>query len=188
MADNIDEEVSAIKAVLKALEPLVPDARVSVISYVSKRLGIPAANTSETVPNSVGNQPVVGVPSSPVSVPEVHLKDFTKQKNPKSANEMAAIVAYYLAEVVPLSQRKKSVTADDMKTYFKIGDFPLPDLRFTLPNAKNAGYFDALGGGEYQLNAVGHNLVAHSLPRSSGTGSSTRRSIRKKSKKKGSSK
>jgi hypothetical protein len=33
----------------------------------------------------------------------------------------------------------------------------------TLSNAKNAGYLNALGGGQYRLNAVGHNLVAHKL-------------------------
>jgi hypothetical protein len=34
-----------------------------------------------------------------------------------------------------------------------------------LPNAEGAGYFDSLGGGEYRLNAIGYNLVNHSMPR-----------------------
>jgi hypothetical protein len=176
MPEKIDEEVDAIKAVLLALEPLTSDARVSVMDYVSKRLGI-SARVSAELPSTVV-RPLSGAQLLPIAPQEVHLKEFTKQKSPRSANEMAAVVAYYLGELVALPQRKKSITADDIKTYFKIGDFPLPDVRFTLPNAKNAGYFDALGDGEYQLNAVGHNLVAHSLPRS-GTTKSRRAGAKK---------
>ena len=164
MPDNIDSEVNAIKAVLKALESLSPDARQSVIGYVSKRLGIALVRSVEPVRSNVGQTNISfdRLPDSTI----VHLEEFTKQKNPKSANEMAAIVAYYLAELAPVISRKNAVTTEDLKTYFKIGGFPLPaKLRFTLGNAKNAGYFDAIGDGEYQLNAVGHNLVAHSLPR-----------------------
>jgi hypothetical protein len=35
MSDNFDDEVSAIQTALKALEPLSPDARSSVIEYVT---------------------------------------------------------------------------------------------------------------------------------------------------------
>jgi hypothetical protein len=56
----------------------------------------------------------------------------------------------------------------------------LPEqIRVTLPNAKAAGYFDAAGEGEYKLNAVGHNLVVHSMPRGAGaTGKVIRRRTR----------
>jgi hypothetical protein len=178
MAENIDDEVNAIKVVLRALEPLTADARVSVIEYVSKRFGIAAVNTSEPTPVAI--RPATGPFTISGEQPEIHLKEFTKQKSPRSASEMAAVVAYYLAERAPPAQRKKSVTAADIKTYFKIGDYPLPEVQFTLPNAKNAGYFDALGGGEYQLNAVGHNLVAHSLPRSGTATSAPKRTARRK--------
>ena len=79
---------------------------------------------------------------------------------------MAAVVAYYLANVAAPGERKERVTQKDIETHFKIAHFPLPQHpRVTLPNAKNAGYFDLVGYGEYKLNAVGHNLVAHSMPR-----------------------
>jgi ABC-type tungstate transport system substrate-binding protein len=88
---------------------------------------------------------------------------------------MAAVVAYYLSELASPDKRKKRINAIDVETYFKIADFPLPEIRFTLPNAKAAGYFNAVGDGEYELNAVGHNLVVHNLPRTrpgpAGTGS-----------------
>jgi hypothetical protein len=81
---------------------------------------------------------------------------------------MSALVAYYLSDLAPPQNRKRTINTKDLETYFKIADFPLPDFRFTLNNAKAAGYFDAVGEGEYKLNAVGHNLVVHSLPRVNG--------------------
>jgi hypothetical protein len=35
----------------------------------------------------------------------------------------------------------------------------------TLVNAKDAGYLEALGDGNYRLNPVGYNLIAHVLGR-----------------------
>jgi len=159
MSDPVDQEVDAIKTVLSALLPLSEKARISVLDYVTRRLSMPAAS-----PPPGGNPPGQnGGGGAGASV--VHLKQFKEEKNPRSANEMAAVVAYYLANVVAPSERKTTVNQKDLETYFKIGSFPLPQyVRQTLPNAKNAGYFDLVGEGEYRLNAVGHNLVAHSLP------------------------
>lgn len=164
MAETIDDEINAIKVVLRALEPLDPDIRRNVFDYVARRLGI-AGPESAAPPATVIDVPKHPAEAAAKSAP-LHLAAFAKQKSPKSANEMAAVVAYYLAEMAPASERRKTVNADAIKTYFKIGDYPLPEIRFTLPNAKAAGYFDAVGDGEYRLNPVGHNLVAHSLPRS----------------------
>lgn len=114
-------------------------------------------------------------PSSAVATP-AHIKDLKDQKKPRSANEMAALVAYYLANIAPQPERKTTVNTKDIETYFKIADFRLPEqIRVTLPNARNAGYFDPKGDGEYQLNAIGHNLVVHSMPRGAGETSKKRR-------------
>jgi hypothetical protein len=79
---------------------------------------------------------------------------------------MAALVAYYLAEVATGTDRKPAIEISDIEKYFKQAGFRLPrTLKMTLVNAKNAGYFDGVGEGKYKLNPVGYNLVAHSLPR-----------------------
>jgi hypothetical protein len=175
VADNIEGEIDAIRAVLKALEALSPEARVNVLDYVQKslKIGPPvvprtavSAVIAETPPSGDGEP----VPSA------IHIKQLKEQKSPRSANEMAALVAYYLANNAPADQRKTTITAKDIETYFKIADFPLPkEIRFTLPNAKAAGYFDAAGSGAYKLNAVGHNLVVHSMPRTGDAGAKGRR-------------
>lgn len=165
MSEPVDQEIEAIKAVLAALAPLSEKARASVLDYVTRRLELksPAAPALR----AGAAPPAAAAPATGSAGPQaLHIKDFKEQKRPRSANEMAAVVAYYLAIVASQDQRKQTINQKDIETYFKIASFPLPQqLRVTLPNAKNAGYFDLVGDGEYKLNAVGHNLVAHSMPR-----------------------
>ena len=78
---------------------------------------------------------------------------------------MACLVAHYLQELAAKGERKDTVGTADLAKYFKAAKFKLPVIKYTLGNAKNAGYFDSVGGGEYKLNAVGYNLVVHTLPR-----------------------
>lgn len=171
MAEHIDKEIGAIRVVLRTLEALPADIRTSVLGYVIKRLQIPVARVQEDaiVGAAISTTfPRLGLPeaSSERQALPTHIKALKESKRPRSANEMAALVAYYLANVVPQKDRKDQVTAKDIETYFKIAEFPLPQKpQFTLPNAKAAGYLDAAGNGEYKLNAVGYNLVVHSMPR-----------------------
>jgi len=185
MATDFDSEIEAMRAVLNALEPLEPTSRENVLDYVFKRLNIqrdslssppPASQNSTPVPPSAPTPPV-----SPAASQQLHIKDFKEEKQPKTAIEMAAVVAYYLENLVPKADRKQSVGTDDLDTYFKIAEFKLPvQQRFTLKNARNAGYFDSIGSGEYKLNAVGHNLVVHSMPRKVSEGSASRKRSSKK--------
>lgn len=185
MAEHIDKEIEAIKAVLHALEPLPSDVRASVLGYVLQRLQIvlaPASPTSSSgasseIADTTGAMAETG--GGQQSLP-VHIKVFKEKKKPRSASDMAALVAYYLANVAPETERKDRITTKDIETYFKIAEFPLTKTQFTLPNAKAAGYLDAVGNGAYKLNAVGHNLVVHSMPRSADGKTTSRRTPAKK--------
>jgi hypothetical protein len=87
---------------------------------------------------------------------------------------MAALVAYYVTELAPEEERRSVITKEDIEKYFKQAPYRLPQrLAQTLPNAARAGYFDVVDRGQYKLNPVGYNLVAHGLP-SGGSDSSTR--------------
>jgi hypothetical protein len=172
-----DEEVAAIQSIVQALEPLDSEARGRVISYVFSRLGLRAS---------------VGLASPRAEAPPLHEvnetapqlvdpRSFKQQKDPRSAIEMAAVVAYYLAEVAPPMERKDSIDAEDVKRYFKLAQFPLPGkVHMTLVHTKNAGYIDSVGEGRYRLNSVGYNLVAHNLPRGLGSRSDETGSTRRK--------
>jgi hypothetical protein len=105
---------------------------------------------------------------------------LVEEKQPRSAIEMAVLVAYYLSHKSPIAERKQTISADDLTTYFKIAGFKLPNApQYTLPNAKNAGYLDSVGGGEYKLNPVGYNLIVHSLPKDAKT-TTRKRPVKKK--------
>jgi len=185
VAEHIDKEIEAIKAVLHALEPLPADVRASVLGYIVQRLQIVLEPSTQA--STVGATAAIAGAAARIletggeqqTLP-VHIKALKEQKKPRSANEMAALVAYFLANAAPKAERKDRITAKDVDTYFKIAEFPLRKTQFTLPNAKAAGYLDAVGNGEYKLNAVGHNLVVHSMPRDADGKAASRRKPAKK--------
>jgi len=108
------------------------------------------------------------------------IRTLTTQKSPKSAIEMACVVAYYLRHVVPESERKSEIGFADIEPYFTQAGFPLPKApRQVLVDSKAAGYFDTTGRGAYKLNPVGHNLVAHTLPRAASATSVGRKGAKK---------
>jgi hypothetical protein len=171
MPENIEREIDAIKTVLTALEPLPAEVRTHVLGYVLTRLQIALPPVQQAEKPSISARQTElplgaaegGAERQPTTV---HIKELKEMKKPNSASEMAALVAYYLANVAPQNDRKDRINTKAVETYFKIAEFPLPSkTRFTLPNAKAAGYLDAVGNGEYKLNAVGHNLIMHGMPR-----------------------
>jgi hypothetical protein len=160
-----DAEVAAIQTIVAALTPLDAEARGRVLSYVFGRLGLRAsvsgvASGSSSAPSSEG--PVSDRPRTSMDI-----RSLKEEKQPETAIEMAALVAYYLSEVAGATEAKSAVDADDLKKYFKQAQFPLPQkLHMTLVHTKNAGYFDSVGAGQYKLNPVGYNLIAYNLPSS----------------------
>lgn len=177
---QLDDELIAIQTVLGALSALKGEARQRVIDYVFQRLGLSAsapAASDVIVPLPLPNTtPAVGGQSQ---TPIRDIRSLKDQKSPRTAVEMAALVAYYLTELAPEGSRKSEIGTEDITTYFKQAGFPLPATpRQTLFNAKAAGYLDSAAQGAYKLNPVGHNLVAHSLPASNSDGSSKPRAKR----------
>lgn len=171
---NTDPELYAMQQVIKALESLETDARTRVLAYVFQRLGLsltslnPSSLSSEMQPPVPVASPASTGPAAPIVA---DIRSLKEAKQPKSDNQMAALVAYYLKEVAPSNDRKDAISQEDIEKYFKQAGFPLPNRpSMTLVNARHAGYFDPAGVGSYRLNPVGHNLVAHGLPSPSGEG------------------
>ena len=166
-ADNQEDkgqaELDALSAVVTALRPLSPESQRRVIDSASILLNMGSVQGRTEVDRRV-SQAQIGAASAAIIQ---DIRALKQEKVPKSANEMAAVVAYYLAEVVNPSEQKKTIDIADVEKYFKQAQYPLPNnVQMTLVNAKSAGYFDAEGSGQYKLNPVGYNLVAHTLPRS----------------------
>lgn len=175
----------AIDEIVQALQSIDQSSRVTAIKAACEHLHISfdkpnVEHVTETVHRSV----------TPTISKQVDIKSLKEQKKPSSANEMAAVVAFYLSELASEQDRKAEVEIEDIIKYFKQAGFPLPGIpKILLQNAKNAGYFDFLGSGKFKLNPVGYNLVAHNLPRSqSETVTKAKRSKKKLGKRKSTNK
>lgn len=159
-----DREIESIKAILGALEGLEGESIQRVLDYVFGRLSLSRPSRASLTP-SAGPVPVSYGEASQ-RAKQLSIRDLKDEKQPDSSNQMAALVAYYLSELVPSHERKETISSADIEKFFKQAAFKLPKaIQSTLPNATAAGYFDSIGGGQYRLNAVGYNLVVHGLPR-----------------------
>ena len=164
----------AIDQIINALEALELDARKTAIEAACAHLKItfPQASPGVTpekrasLRNDEAGDPGGGSATNLVQPPaRSDIRSLRAEKNPKSAREMACVVAFYLQELAPETERKDSISASDLDRYFKQANFKLPEkIGQVLPDAKGAGYFDSAARGAYKLNAVGYNLVAHKLP------------------------
>lgn len=175
---NTDRELQAMQQVIDALESLDSDARTRVLAYVFQRLGLSLLNPPTNPPpyNAPSIPPVTPGAPTPSNLPITDIRSLKDAKQPKSDNQMAALVAYYLKELAPSADRKQAISHEDVEKYFKQAGFPLPKrINMTLNNSKNAGYFDSAGSGLFGLNPVGHNLVVHGMSSSSGDKKRTRK-------------
>ncbi|MGA2324416.1 MAG: hypothetical protein ABSG22_11275 [Sedimentisphaerales bacterium] len=159
----------AIDQIINALDSLELDARKTAIDAACSHLGIQPSICQTKLINApaLTREPISQVtPMSPLTS-TIDIRTLKEQKQPESAQQMACIVAYYLQELAPGSERKNTVTASDLERYFKEANFKLPKkIKQVLIDAKTAGYFQpSQARGEYKINAVGYNLVAHNLPK-----------------------
>lgn len=187
MSDKIEKEIEAIKTILSTLQTLDKDVRSNVLEYVLKRIEF---DVSQLMPKQAQtfsdvNINTVSQPTAQQETSGIHIRTFKEMKGPKSALEMAAVVAYYLQYMAESSDRKDTIGTSDLETWFRIADYPLPsgEMRFVLTNARNAGYLDSAGHGEYKLNAIGYNLIKHNLPRKDGGQSKVTRGKKSSAKK-----
>ncbi len=156
------DEIAAISTLIKVLEPLSRDARERVLAFVFSKLKLQARGSSP---------PGIAPPAREENVDlrrgtrAVDIRSLVAEKQPSSSVEMACVVAYYLSHLAPANERQDVINVSDLERYFKQGGYPLPKVaRFTLTNAKDAGYLDPVARGTYKLTTVGYNLVAHRMP------------------------
>jgi hypothetical protein len=186
-----EDDVKAISALLLALRPLKPASRINVLDFVVKQLGIPLAGSQPSPVHSNLATPTAAQPVATLSQPAAptilhDIRTFAAEKNPRTVNEKVAVIGYYLAHLASDAERRDHLISEDIKRYFIQAGFELPTAppAVTLAHAKNAGYLNAMERGQFKLNAVGHNLVAHKLPSGTGgdapRGSASRNFARKK--------
>lgn len=174
---TIEQELKAIKTIAEALQPLDVEARRRALSYAMQHLNLSAPFTPSVRPTeqpaqveALANRSVAAGQSFAQSGRVVDIRSLKEQKKPTSDIEMATLVAYYLRHEAPEDEQKAEVGAEDLEKYFVQAGYPLPaEKKYTLQNAKKAGYVENASRGKYKLNSVGHNLIVHGLPRSETT-------------------
>jgi len=162
-----DKELKAINEILLALDVLDEPSKARVIKYVLERIGVSGIQNS---PSTSTSKEIVKLMPHQTEANDIDIRILKEKKNPKSAIQMAVLVAYYLKELAPIDERKDSIGTNDIEKYFNQAKFRFPTgkNKFLDPlnNAKNAGYLESAARGEYKLNPVGYNLAVHGLPES----------------------
>ncbi|HEV2426422.1 MAG TPA: hypothetical protein VGZ29_16470 [Terriglobia bacterium] len=140
---------------------------VKIVQALSEVIRGPR-RTSASTPLSV--QPggsLVPVSSAQKSAGHTDIRSFFEEKKPSSDIEAAAVASYYYQYLA--SQPRDTIDAVALQEAFRLARRPLPARTiYTLTNARNAGYLDSTGEGEFRLNPVGYNLVEHGLGPSAG--------------------
>ena len=126
---QIADELAAIKSVADALESLTPEAQRHVIEYVTEALGITTAQSGPAGSSddiSVARRNAEGRSVLALSRGQTDIRTLKDEKQPCSADEMAALVAYYVSEMLAPGETRDSITTADIQKYFKQANYPLP--------------------------------------------------------------
>lgn len=153
------DDLEAVKLVVQALEGFDPVDQERIIRWASEKIGLKAT------PAAVTASPTPTVPTSANSHAQ-DIKSFMASKNPRSDNQFATAVAYYYKFEAPTSERKDTITAEDLQEACRqTGRKRLKSPGQTLINALHSGLLNKGGQrGTYLINTVGENLVAMALP------------------------
>lgn len=153
----------AAKSIVEALKGLDKPSQSLAIRFASETLGLSALGMPP--PSSVANTSQVPQPELRGATHSTDIKQFTAAKEPKSDQQFAAVAAYFYRFEAPEPDRKDAIDANTLKEAARLsGRRQAKNWTFTLTNAKNAGYLDSAGSGQYRINSVGENLVAIALP------------------------
>lgn len=169
------------KAVVEQLRGVEKERQERILRWVAESLsldlgsvGIGGGAGTAIVTTQPDVTPHLSPPQHPHRV--VDIKSFVESKKPKSDVQFAAVVAYYYRFEASPEQRSETIDAKALQDAARLaGRRRPPKPLMTLNNAKTLGYLDAPERGKFQINNVGENLVAMTLP-----GSEERKANRKR--------
>lgn len=177
---NKPDDLGAIKTICDALEPFDDSERERILRWASERLGIKNFVAAPTIQNQQANVTHSSGQPTVTQTGGKDIKTFLDEKSPNSANQLVAAVAYYHKFEAPLAQRKNSITADDVTEACRKGNRERPrHPNQILVNASAFGLVDKVGTGTYEINSVGENLVAVTMPTAGHGNSGKKRSATK---------
>jgi hypothetical protein len=153
----------AAKTIVEALKGLDKPSQALAIRFASESLGL--SGVAMQPPSGVGAPSQMSQPEVRGATHSTDIKQFTAAKAPKSDQQFAAVDAYFYRFEASDSARKDAIDANTLREAARLaGRRQAKNWAFTLTNAKNSGYLDSAGSGQYRINSVGENLVAIALP------------------------
>jgi len=156
------DDLEAVRTIVETLGKFEESDKERILRWALEKLGM-SQSVSPPSPPPSDEQPL----QPPATVPpgrSTDIKSFVLEKRPASDNQFAAVVAYFYKFEAPESQRKNSISGNDLQEAARqAGTKRLARPGQTLINAHQQGYFDKAADG-YSLNTVGENLVAMALP------------------------
>lgn len=156
------DDFEAVRILVSALEHFDSADRERIIRWAREKLGMTGAAPAAPGASAIGNAPspsVVGAGGS------TDIKTFIQQKQPRSDNHLAAVVAYFHRFEAPQNERKDAISKEELVDACRKADRKRPSSPAqVLVNAFHAGLLDRGERGQYRLNSVGENLVAMVLP------------------------
>ena len=180
------DDLEAVRSLVETLQPFKLEERERILRWTREKLKMSPATSDTlahdaTAPTPASSQrhaappilPPVAAAANPA--PATNIKAFVNEKGPKSDVHFAVTVAYFYQFIAPLSERKDSITKQDIVNACRMVPRKQPKrVDQLLVNTYHGGFFDRGETGHYKLNAVGENLVAMTLP-GDGTGVARRR-------------
>lgn len=180
------DDLEAVRTICTALEPFDESERLQIIRWACERLGIkfaaatPSPGQTFQTPPATGSTPLTGVHEGAKDI-----KSFLNEKSPNSANQLVAAVAYYHKFEAPATERKNAITKDDLLDACRKSQRERPKFpNQVMVNASAFGLVDKVDTGTYEINAVGENLVAVSMPTTGHGNSGVKKSAKGKRKNK----
>ncbi|HEX5105128.1 MAG TPA: hypothetical protein VFV87_15015 [Pirellulaceae bacterium] len=178
--------LEAAQKIVAILDGMTNEHRLLAVKFALETLGLQAPTAQVHEPQALQHPPQSVQAAATPPLRRMDIKTFTNMKAPKTDTQFTAVVAYFYQIESPEDQRKESINIETMKEAARLvgGRRQPPNWKFTLQNARNAGYLEAAGDGNYRLTPVGENLVAITLPGNAVAGGGNGAGKKKKSSKK----
>lgn len=161
-ADDFD----AGKAIYEKLKEVPEERQIKILRWVCESLGIKSdVITRSHTEEATETKEETTKEDTSVSAAPVDIKTFVQSKKPRSDQQFAAVAAYYYRFAAPQHERKDTINAKGLQDAARFAGRPVLHLpKATLNNARQSGYIDRSGRGEFRITTVGENLVTMTLP------------------------
>ncbi len=163
------DDLEAVRTIADALSQFDDTEKERILRWAREKVGLKISTASPEQSNQApvlqnqAHQPNILTSSST----KKDIKTFLQEKDPTSANQLVAAVAYYYKFEASESEKKSSITKEDVLDACRKATLPRPKApAVVMVNAAKYGLIDNVGTGAYEINSVGENLVAVAMPTS----------------------